>query len=106
MKFKINLKTLTLATLGVHCCISLPARAQAPDAGKAALAQAAPEKFALQVGINNYQNDIPKLTGAVEDVKDMREVLVHKFGFPSDHIVTLTDGEATRDAILSAFRKQ
>jgi caspase domain-containing protein len=59
----------------------------------------------LQVGIDDYQY-VDKLHGCVQDVVDMKELLIKKFDVPADHFLTLTNQEATHDAILSAFRKQ
>lgn len=63
------------------------------------------EKFVLQVGINDYIN-VPKLSGCVQDVENMKKVLTERFAVPPGHIVTLIDRQATREAIVSAFRSQ
>lgn len=71
-----------------------------------ALAQGRPgRKLALLVGINQYaQRDrIGNLYGCVNDARLQRELLVHRFGFNPSDIVTLTDGQATRQGILTAF---
>lgn len=54
---------------------------------------------ALLVGINRYQS-VNALEGAVNDVNDLRAVLVERWGFAADDIVTLVDVQATRAAIL------
>jgi len=64
-----------------------------------------PEKFVLQVGIDDYLY-VDKLRGCVQDVRDMKELLIGKFNVPADHFVTLTNKEATHEAIVNAFRKQ
>ncbi|MFL6274166.1 MAG: caspase family protein [Blastocatellia bacterium] len=61
------------------------------------------EKFVLQVGINDYLH-VPKLRGCVQDVEKMREVLTERFGVLPDHVMVLTDRQATGEAIISAFR--
>jgi sulfatase modifying factor 1 len=57
---------------------------------------------ALLIGINAYQH-VPALSYAAADVRELREVLVRAFGFPAENVVTLTDGQATKAAILSAL---
>jgi hypothetical protein len=77
-------------------------------------------KRALLIGINDYSastiagrianpapaRDWPELTGAVNDVAAMREMLVALHGFNERDIMTLTDQKATRDAILRAIQDQ
>ena len=72
---------------------------------------------ALLIGINDYSaapapglrdsrapaRDWTNLDGAVNDVRLVRDILVARHGFASADIVTLTDREATRAAILSAI---
>ena len=57
---------------------------------------------AMLIGIDTYPH-VPQLDGCVNDVRLMRSVLVGTFGFAPDNINLLTNGQATRDAILSAF---
>jgi hypothetical protein len=45
------------------------------------------------------------LGGAVNDVEIIKDVLIRRFDFKPDNIVTLTDSEATGEAILVAMRK-
>jgi hypothetical protein len=62
---------------------------------------------ALLVGIN-YQNadpDIPRLSGAIHDVQDMSDLMTKTLGIPASSIRTLTEGQATRAAILQNFRE-
>ena len=64
------------------------------------------KKLALLVGINRYQYpEIPRLSGAVNDVKTMQKLLTTRFGFPQENVLVLTDVQATRAAILRAFRE-
>jgi hypothetical protein len=60
-------------------------------------------KFALQVGIDDYQY-VNKLDGCVQDILDMKAVLIQKFGFPQKNILTLTNRQATHEAIIAAFK--
>ncbi|MGK7903253.1 MAG: caspase domain-containing protein [Hormoscilla sp.] len=66
-----------------------------------ALAQPTSRKLALLVGINQYPT--AALTGGVTDVELQRSLLIHRFGFSTDDIITLTDKQATREQIESAF---
>lgn len=75
---------------------------------------------ALLIGINDYSasrleatpsraaanRDIPNLDGAVNDVKLMGDLLVTLHGFRPADIVTLTDQQATRDAIFDALGRK
>jgi hypothetical protein len=65
------------------------------------LAASTNRKLALLVGINQYR--AAPLSGCVTDVELQRELLIHRFGFQPQDILTLTDQQATRDAIESAF---
>ncbi|MDF5728684.1 MAG: caspase family protein [Rhizonema sp. PD38] len=68
------------------------------------LAQSTPRKLALLVGINAYPNGLA-LGGCVNDVSLQQELLIHRFGFNPQDIKTLTDGQATRQGILTAFEE-
>lgn len=73
---------------------------------------AAPEKmvvstgyansWAVVIGIDDYAK-WPKLQYAVRDATGVRDVLVEKFGFAAERVVTLKNAEATRNNILAAF---
>jgi hypothetical protein len=69
------------------------------------LSQPARRKLALLIGINQYdaKGEWLPLNGCVTDVELQRELLVHRFGFSSSDILTLTDREATRASISQAF---
>ena len=70
--------------------------------------QRTPGKFALLVGINNYKypDRISPLAGSINDVEEMRQLLIGKFEFPPDNIVVLTDSQATHAAIINAIQTQ
>lgn len=61
---------------------------------------------ALCVGINDYQN-LPsaQLQGCVNDVKDMKSVLIKYLGFSSADIVELTDDKATKANIMKNLKE-
>jgi Caspase domain len=78
---------VTRVLLLVACCASALARPRA-----------------LLIGINDYSaSGLPSLSGAVNDVQAMRELLVARYGF---EVVVLTDRAATREAILRAIATQ
>ncbi|MBD1935276.1 caspase family protein [Trichocoleus sp. FACHB-69] len=72
-----------------------------------ALAQPNGRKLALLVGINQYphttETKVASLFGCVTDVELQRELLIHRFGFHPSDILTLTDAQATRQNIETAF---
>ncbi|MGL4502925.1 MAG: caspase family protein [Planktothrix sp.] len=89
---------LLLAALGINQRLY--------DHTNQALAQPAPRKLALLVGINQYRvgNRIEEpLQGCLTDVELQRNLLLYKFGFQPDDILVLTDQAATRNQIESAF---
>ncbi|MDX1998920.1 MAG: caspase family protein [Thermoanaerobaculia bacterium] len=78
-----------------------------------------PVRRALLVGIDDYESQLPpghksappgrgfrNLHGAAGDARALSEVLVSRFGFAREHVSVLTDGAATREAILRTFRQQ
>jgi uncharacterized caspase-like protein len=81
------------------------------DRYQQALAQSARRKLAVLVGINHYPESVcdyvpargPALTGCLTDVELQQELLIHRFGFQPNDIVTLIDQAATRQGIESAL---
>lgn len=67
-----------------------------------ALAETTSRKLALLIGINQYASFSP-LKGCVTDVELQRELLINRFGFQPQDIITLTDTQATRENIETAF---
>ncbi|WP_414529430.1 caspase family protein [Nodularia chucula] len=88
-----------LATLGISQWDIM----QQGDRYNQVLAQNTPRKLALLVGINEYSNGIPALSGCVNDVLMQQELLTYRYGFNRQDILTLTDKQATRENILTAF---
>lgn len=93
----------TLAALGWS---QLDVMRQGDRYGRA-WAQSTPRKLALLVGINEYPRDslFAPLNGCVSDVELQYYLLVHRFGFNPRDIVRLTDQQATREGILTAFEE-
>lgn len=76
-----------------------------------ALALPTRRKLALLVGINQYPESVcdfaakgSALMGCLTDVELQRQLLIHRFGFLPADILTLTDEQATRTAIATAFQ--
>ena len=61
--------------------------------------------WAIVIGINDYAK-WPKLHYAVNDATAVHQALIERFGFNSDHVLLLKDGEATRARILASFQDQ
>ncbi|ACB54005.1 putative peptidase C14, caspase catalytic [Crocosphaera subtropica ATCC 51142] len=66
------------------------------------LAEPTHRKLALLVGINDYGQGF-NLKGCVTDVERQKDLLIHRFGFNPQDILTVTDKEATRQGIETAF---
>ncbi|WP_346289834.1 caspase family protein [Sphaerothrix gracilis] len=76
------------------------------DRAARVLAQPAPRKLALLIGINQYQGGVKNLRGCLTDVQMQRQLLIHRFGFSPSDILMLTDEtemKPTRANILSVF---
>jgi len=67
-----------------------------------ALAQSNHRKLALLIGINQY-TPFPNLSGCLMDVELQKELLIYRFGFLPSDILTLTEAEASREFIETAF---
>lgn len=66
------------------------------------LAQPTNRKLALLIGINQYTAQ-DHLVGCLMDVELQKELLIHRFGFNASDILTLSDRQATRENIETAF---
>jgi len=73
-----------------------------PQPDKVAISSGYANSYAVVIGINDYQK-WPKLQYAVQDAKAIRDTLVSRFGFDSERVFTLTNGDATRNNILALF---
>jgi len=69
---------------------------------KTSVTSAYQNSWAVVIGIDNYAK-WPKLQYAVRDAQSIRETLINRFGFPNDHVLTLTNDDATRNNILTLF---
>jgi Caspase domain len=62
-------------------------------------------RYAVLVGIDDYPGTGSDLPSSVDDVIVFREMLIADLGFSEENIVTITDQEAYRDHIISAFER-
>ena len=62
-------------------------------------------RYALLVGIDDYPGSRNDLRGPVNDVALMADVLVDRFGFSHQDIMTLTDEQATRANIANGITR-
>lgn len=67
-----------------------------------ALAAPNSRKLALLVGINQYPQS-PTLSGCLNDVELQKELLIHRFGFATSDILTLTEEQASLQFIEAAI---
>ena len=56
------------------------------------------DSWAVIIGINEYEH-VDKLNYAVQDAEAIKDLLISNFNFPKEHIIMLTDKEATLDNI-------
>jgi len=120
MKMKIQTASVLAIVLSVLSCstdkgrqpgksedqtITPSAHAAGPSSSPAT-APGTPRKLALLVGINTYKysDRISTLAGSLNDVEEMRQVLVGKFEFPPENILVLKDAQATHAGIISAIQ--
>ena len=97
----IQFASSALATVGIS---QLDIMQQGNKYAKA-LTQNTGRKLALLVGINDYPANIGALNGCVNDVLLQKQLLTYRFGFNPKDIITLTDAQATRQGILTAFEE-
>ena len=74
----------------------------APAAVPRAAATGYANSWAIVVGIDKYQK-WPQLQYAVRDAEGVGQMLVQKFGFAPERVLTLKNEQATRTGILAAF---
>ncbi|MCL4193125.1 MAG: caspase family protein, partial [Thermoguttaceae bacterium] len=86
-----------MAVVAATCCLCVAALAQE--------VVSAP-RMALLVGVQHYPNldSSRQLAGARNDIAIVRSLLIDRFGFRAQDIVTLIDHEATADAIRGQWR--
>ncbi len=60
-------------------------------------------KWAVVIGIANYEGTRSDLWHPDEDAKEMSRTLIRNHGFPRSHVITLTNSQATAQNIFSAI---
>ena len=64
-------------------------------------------KRALLIGINYLKSTTARLSGCIEDIKNVQTMLIDAYGYPSENIIVLRDDIAsknpTRNTILNAL---
>jgi hypothetical protein len=93
----LGLVTLGISEAGIFALESNPKYRRY----RHALAQATNRKLALLVGIDRYPQR--HLNGCLTDLELQRELLISRFGFKPQDIITLVDRQATRENIETAF---
>jgi hypothetical protein len=64
------------------------------------------EKYAVLVGINNYPPSLhADLDGPAQDVREMRDVLVNRYGFRPENVLVLMNREGNRKQIMEAAQR-
>ncbi len=81
---------------------STPAQTAAAEPASTTTAPKSGDR-ALLIGIDEYKLPKLRLRGSTTDVASMQRVLIDRMGFSPGAIMTLTDGEASRAAILRAM---
>jgi uncharacterized caspase-like protein/peptidoglycan/xylan/chitin deacetylase (PgdA/CDA1 family) len=76
--------------------------AAAPAPVPRAAATGYANSWAILVGVDNYPK-WPHLQYAVRDAEGMGQLLVQKYGFAPERVITLKNEQATRTGILAAF---
>lgn len=95
---------LPVAALTVFATLAVPAFSRTPPDSPAGDPPRR-QKLALLVGIDRYAA-VTSLHGCVNDVEEMKALLVGKFDFPPENITVVKDEGATRAGILQAFREK
>jgi uncharacterized caspase-like protein len=60
-------------------------------------------KWAVLIGISDYEGTTNDLWNPDKDASDMQKALIEKYGFPADNIEVLLNSQATAEAIVSAI---
>lgn len=59
---------------------------------------------ALLIGINKYQLPGNDLQGCINDVQDLRSILINFYGYADGDIKVITDGQATKRGMLDGLQ--
>lgn len=89
---KKNILSLMLAMVAVFTPLTAQAQGQSVQ-----------DKWALVVGLSQFQNPSIQLKSGAKDAVDFYNYLVNEAGFKRDHICLLLNKDATRGKIMNAF---
>lgn len=89
---------ITAALPGGEAAQKYAAATLAPNAG---IDKSIADKWAVVIGISNFKDSSINLKYAAKDATDFRNFLVTKENFKPDHVVLLTDADATKAKIIS-----
>jgi Caspase domain len=74
-----------------------------------AVSSSSSRQRALLVGVNDYSfgntKNVESLKGCLNDVAQLKNLLIYRYGFNPADIITLTEEQATREAILTNFEQ-
>jgi Caspase domain len=93
-----------ISSVFVSLGISETAISVLSDRYSRALADTTNRKLALLVGINKYP-DVIALNGCINDVQLQEELLIYRYGFKPQYLLTLTDEKATQENIINAVNE-
>ena len=101
----INQNHHTLRILSIIIALTLFVSSQISNSKETS--KQPPRSFALLIGISDYyqlsRRPWPKLNTG-QELDTLREILISKWGFSSDDILTLKNNSATKQNIISSFR--
>ncbi|HMQ63548.1 MAG TPA: caspase family protein [Flavilitoribacter sp.] len=63
------------------------------------------KNYLLVIGIDEYNNGIPRLNNAVKDAQAFKDLLLDSFQFEQENVLFLSNERATKEGILDAFDK-
>ncbi len=89
---------ITAALPGGEAAQKYAAATLAPNA---AIDKTIADKWAIVIGISNFKDSSINLKYAAKDATDFRNFLVAKENFKPDHVLLLTDADATKAQIIS-----
>ncbi|CAN5325472.1 hypothetical protein BH11CYA1_BH11CYA1_21150 [soil metagenome] len=89
---------ITAALPGGEAALNYAAATLAPSA---TIDKSIADKWAIVVGISNFKDPSINLKYAAKDATDFRNFLIAKENFKADHVLLLTDADATKAKIIS-----
>jgi len=104
-RLEISLYGETVRPVDLISEVPVPIQAGSPRTGNAVRTKEDVRVAALLVGVDEHAaSEIPPLLGSRNDVYLTKGWLQDRFGVSADDIVTLVDRQATRQAIIDAWR--